>query len=150
MECLCSKVSRMCFRFYSILANRTTIMKHFLFIILVLSFGVADAQFNLGLSYEIGQGTLQDYAEAVKWYRLAAAQGNVVAQHNLGGMYSNGRGVLQDYTKAHALYNLAASKGNAMAVKNRDLVAKRMTPQQIADAQKLARDCLARNFKGCD
>jgi hypothetical protein len=37
-----------------------------------------------------------------------------------------------------------------MAVKNRDLVAKRMTPQQIADAQKLARDCLARNFKGCD
>ncbi len=93
---------------------------------------------------------LQDYAEAVKWYRLAAAQGNANAQLNLGFMYANGRGVLQDYTKAHALYNLAATKGDAMAVKNRDIVAKRMTPQQIADAQKLARDCLARNFKGCD
>jgi len=58
--------------------------------------------------------------------------------------------VLQDYTKAHAWYNQAATKGNAIAAKNRDTVAKLMTPQQIADAQKLARDCLARNFKGCD
>lgn len=93
---------------------------------------------------------LQDYVEAVKWYRLAAAQGNADAQLNLGVMYGTGQGVLQDYTKAHALYNLAATKGNATAVKNRDIVAKLMTPQQIADAQKLARDCLARNFKGCD
>jgi TPR repeat protein len=65
-------------------------------------------------------------------------------------MYNNGQGVLQDYTKAHALFNLAAIKGSANAAKNRDIVAKLMTPQQIADAQKLARDCLARNFKGCD
>jgi len=41
-------------------------------------------------------------------------------------------------------------KGNATAVRNRDIAAKLMTPQQIADAQKLARDCLARNFKGCE
>ena len=86
----------------------------------------------------------------MKWYRLAAAQDYASAQVNLGGMYANGQAVLQDYTKAHAWYNQAATKGNAIAVKNRDTVAKLMTPQQIADAQKLARDCLARNFKGCD
>jgi TPR repeat protein len=100
--------------------------------------------------YTKGQGVLQDYAEAVKWYRLAAAQGNSTAQLNLGVMYDNGYGVLQDFAKAHAFYNLAATKGNPNAVKNRDIVAKSMTAQQIADAQKLARDCLARNFKGCD
>ena len=112
--------------------------------------GEAWAQSFLGDSYANGNGVAKNDAEAVKWYRLAAAQGNANAQLNLGFMYANGRGVLQDYTKAHALYNLAATKGDAMAVKNRDIVAKRMTPQQIADAQKLARDCLARNFKGCD
>jgi TPR repeat protein len=100
--------------------------------------------------YNSGQGVLQDYAEAAKWYRLAVAQGHAGAQINLGVMYHSGQGVLQDYTKAHSLYNLAATKGNATAVKNRDSVAALMTPQQIADAQKLARDCLARNFKGCD
>jgi len=33
------------------------------------------AQYNLGFMYEYGQGVLQDYAEAVKWYRLAAEMG---------------------------------------------------------------------------
>ena len=47
-------------------------------------------------------------------------------------------------------WNLAAVTGHANAVKNRDIVAKRMTPQQIAEAQKLARECQARNFKNCD
>jgi TPR repeat protein len=112
--------------------------------------GDASAQFNLGVMYSSGQGVLQDYAEAVKWYRLAAAQGDASAQLNLGVMYGTGKGLLQDYIKAHALYNLSATKGNATAMKNRDIVAKLMSPQQIADAQKLARDCLARNFKGCD
>jgi TPR repeat protein len=112
--------------------------------------GFARAQFRIGLMYDKGVGVLQDYAEAVKWYRLAAAQGEASAQVNLGAMYDTGQGVLQDYIKAHALFNLAATKGNATAAKNRDIVAKRMTPQQIADAQKLARDCSARNFKGCD
>lgn len=58
--------------------------------------------------------------------------------------------MLQDYTKAHVLYNLAATKGDQNAYKNRDIIAKLMIPQQIGEVQKLARDCLARNFKGCD
>ena len=47
-------------------------------------------------------------------------------------------------------WNLAAVKGDADAVKNRDMIAKQMTPQQIAEAQKLARECQAGNFKNCD
>ena len=47
-------------------------------------------------------------------------------------------------------YNLAAVKGDADAVKSRDIIAKKMTTQQIAEAQKLARECQARNFKNCD
>jgi TPR repeat protein len=50
--------------------------------------------------YEFGQGVSQDYAEAVKWYRLAAEQGIAFAQYNLGGMYRKGRGVPQDNAEA--------------------------------------------------
>ena len=91
----------------------------------------------------------KDYTEAVKWYKLAAAQGNAEAQFNLGVMYYEGRGVAQDYVIAHLWLNLAAAQGNKNAEGNRDLVAKKMTQLQIAEAQKLARECLARKYKGC-
>ena len=47
--------------------------------------GDADAQYNLGIMYDEGQGVQQDYKVAVKWYRLAAEQGEANAQYNLGG-----------------------------------------------------------------
>ena len=59
--------------------------------------GYAPAQYNLGIMYDNGYGVPQDYAEAMKWYRLAAEQGHTDAQYNLGLMYDNGRGVPQDY-----------------------------------------------------
>ena len=87
----------------------------------------------------------QDYAQAVKWYRLAAVQGNASAQVNLGAMYENGQGVSQDYVQAHKWFNLSASRASAdqkdvldSAVKNRNRVAAKMTPAQTAEAQKLA------------
>ncbi len=99
--------------------------------------GDAKAQFGLGLMYGNGEGVPQDYAEALQWYRKAAAQGHATAQYNLGLMYGNGEGVPQDYVQAHMWYNLAASifppgEDRDKAVKNRDIVAKRMTPAQIA------------------
>ena len=112
--------------------------------------GDAFAQYNLGLMYSNGQGVVQDYAEAVKLYRLAAQQGDASAQTSLGIMYGVGQGVAQDYVKALSWLNLGAVNGNVNAVKRRDIVAKLMTSQQIGDAQKLARDCQARQFKGCD
>jgi uncharacterized protein len=55
-------------------------------------------------------------------------------------MYGAGLGVPQDYALAHMWVNLAAAGGHKDAVKNRDIVAAKMTPAQIAEAQKLARE----------
>ena len=68
--------------------------------------------------FERGQGVLQDYKEAVKWYRLAADQGNASAQYNLGAMYENGQGVPQDYREAMKWYRLAANQGYPSAQNN--------------------------------
>ena len=106
--------------------------------------GDAYAQHDLGVMYDKGWGVPQDYAEAMRWYRKAATQGYASAQFNVGRMYYTGRGVLQDYVQAHKWYNLAVSssppgKGHDIATKYRDIVAKRMTPAQIGEAQRLAR-----------
>ena len=59
------------------------------------------AQLLLGLIYDDGKGTAQDYAEVVKWYRRSAELENASAQNNLGFMYTQGQGVLKDYVLAH-------------------------------------------------
>ena len=80
--------------------------------------GDANAQYNLGLTYEKGWGVQQNYMEALRWYRRAANQGNATAQDNLGSMYANGQGVSQDYAKAVKLYRLAADQGDALGQSN--------------------------------
>ncbi len=102
--------------------------------------GIAKAQNNLGPMYAKGQGVTHDYGAAVRWFREAADQGIADAQNSLGVMYQKGQGVPQDYVQAHMWYNLAAAQGIKLARKNRDLLAKQMTPAQIAVAQKLARE----------
>jgi TPR repeat protein len=102
--------------------------------------GDSAAQYNLGVMYDTGQGVPQDYTEAVKWYRKAALQGDSGSQVNLGVMYLLGHGVLQDYVQAHMWFNIAGANGDATGINNRDIVAEKMTPDQIAEAQKLARE----------
>ena len=102
--------------------------------------GYASAQFILGVMYENGQGTPQDYKEAIRWYKAAAEQGLADAQYNLALRYYNGQGTPQDYKLAHMWFNLAAVSGDEDAVKNRDIVAKNMTPADIAAAQQMASD----------
>ena len=65
--------------------------------------------------YANGQGVAQDYAEALKWYRKAADQGNAKAQNNLGERFRNGQGVAQDYAEAMQWYRKAADQGAAVA-----------------------------------
>ncbi len=81
----------------------------------------------------------QDNAEAARWYRKAADQGDSLAQYELGQMYVDGEGVPQDYVQAHMWFNLAASEIK-IAAKFRDDLASKMTPAQIAEAQKMARE----------
>jgi TPR repeat protein len=111
--------------------------------------GVSSAQFSLGLMYANGDGVPQDYKTAVKWYRLSAEQGNANAQGNLGVMYAFGMGVLKDYVYAHMWGNIAATNGNELGAKLRDDFEKKMTPADISAAQKIARECVAKNYKGC-
>jgi len=121
---------------------------------LAASQGEEVAQFGLGVSYERGQGVAQDYKEAARLFRLAAVKNYALAQSNLGAMYANGDGVVQDYVRAHMWLNLGASslsgEEGKTASTNRDNIAKRMTPAQIAEAQTMARKCQASNFKQCD
>jgi len=102
--------------------------------------GQVDGQFRLGMMYESGEGVPQDYKEAARLYRLAADQGVANAQCLLGGMYEKGQGVPQDYVQAHMWYNLAGASGVAQCVQFRDYIAKMMTPTQIGEAQRLARE----------
>ena len=102
--------------------------------------GHAVAQLFLGITYQNGKDVPQDYAAAAAWYRKAAEQGNQFAQFNLGVMYEIGQGVPQDYVLAHMWFNLAAAQNHNDAIKNRDLVSAKMTPAQIADAWRQARE----------
>ncbi len=105
------------------------------------------AQFNLGVMHAEGQGVPQDYVEAIKWYRLAAEQGEARAQFNLGVSYAEGQGTDQNYILAYMWFNLAVprflpseSDRRRTAIHNRDLTASRMSREQIAEAQRLARE----------
>ncbi len=112
--------------------------------------GYAAAQNNLGFFYHVGKGVTQDYQEAVKWYRLAAEQGYAAAQNNLGVMYVKGKGITQDHVRARMWFNFAANKGDTNAKESRDRTAKEMKPYQIANAQRMARDCEKKNYKNCE
>jgi uncharacterized protein len=107
--------------------------------------GSAMAQSTLGDIYFYGRGAPQDFVEAVKWWTLAADADISTAQLNLSVMLANGDGTPQDYVRSHMYANLAASKlppgeDRETAVKNRDIVAKLMTRQQLEEAQRLARE----------
>ena len=102
--------------------------------------GDATAQYRLGHLYDAGSGVTQDYVQAVRWYRLAADQGVAAAQFGLGTMYENGHSVPQNFILAHMWFNLSASRGNKAAALSRDELATSMSPAEITEAQKLARE----------
>ncbi len=101
------------------------------------------AQSSLGFCYANGQGVAKDEAEAVKWYRKAAEQDEALAQCRLGLCYALGQGVVKDYVAAYewALLAVAQNEEVANAVKGLVSVLEgRMSPEQITEGQKLARD----------
>jgi TPR repeat protein len=82
----------------------------------------------------------RDYTTAVRIIRPLAESGDATAQYNLGIFYDNGLGVPQDKISAYMWLSLAAAQGREGAAAIRDLIARRMTPAQIEEAQKLARE----------
>ncbi|MBO1926332.1 SEL1-like repeat protein [Thiomicrorhabdus sp. 6S2-11] len=77
--------------------------------------GVAQAQSNLGLMYDVGTGVKQDFAKAIQWYQKAAEQNNVNAQYNLAVIYYQGKGVAVNYQKGFVLLQAAAKEGHSSA-----------------------------------
>ena len=108
--------------------------------------GLAQAQLNLGVMYDEGYGVPQNYVEAAMWYRRAAEQGLAQAQIILGINYGLGRGVPQDSVRAHMWFNLAASSSAAdtdareRALKARNLVTQRLSPEELARARRMAHE----------
>ena len=103
-----------------------------------LSEGDAAARFNLGFKL------------AAQQLRRAAEQGIAMAQGKLGWMYAQGKGVPKDYVYAHMWANIAASSGNINAVALLNRIEIEMTLSQITEAQKLARECIRKEYKNCD
>lgn len=100
--------------------------------------GNASAQYFIGHRYYEGEGVIQDYAEALKWLKLAAPH-EMPAQYDIGLMYSKGDGVEQDYVRAYMWLTFAA-RSYAAADTAREILATKMTPQQILEAQNLPRN----------
>ncbi len=90
---------------------------------------------------------LQNYKHTVKWFTKTATQGFAQIQYNLGVLYENDHGLLQDQTRAHVWYSLAGADGNEIGIENRDSLAKKLTSDQIAEAEKMAREMVAANPK---
>ena len=112
--------------------------------------GLEFAQVNLGLMYDLGEGVPVNDAEAVRWYGLAAEQGNALAQTNLGLMYATGEGVPQNNARAYMWWSVAAAQGNESARGNRDIVADRLAPDQLARGQDMATRCFESDYQDCE
>ena len=116
--------------------------------------GDADAQHALGIMYSDGLGGLQqDSAKAHRLYQLAAEQGHFRAMILLGDQYWMGEGVPQDLVQAHMWLSLAEFHESNQSVETpaalapemsvSQAVALMMTPAQIAEAQRFAREWVA-------
>ena len=108
------------------------------------------AQYNLGLIYGQGKGIPKDYRKAIKWSTLAAEQGSPIAQTILSGYYFEGFWELPiDYERAYMWASIAAMSEHKAGVELRNKIENQMSFSQIEEGQKLARECIAKNYKGC-
>jgi len=102
--------------------------------------GYERAQYNLGAAYFNGLGVAKDYRQAALWTEKSAEQGNIYAMYNLALSYSRGQGVEKDLVQSHKWFSLAAASGDKPAAKKRDELETQMTPEQIRQAQALAKE----------
>jgi len=102
--------------------------------------GNARAQNNLGLVYRYGLGISKDYEKAFYWFLRAAEQGNAAGQNHLGLMYFRGEGVARDYVQSYKWAWLAANQGLDAALQALPMLEAVMTPAQIEEAKRLARE----------
>ncbi|MFQ5619952.1 MAG: tetratricopeptide repeat protein, partial [Rhodospirillales bacterium] len=107
--------------------------------------GYIEAQTEMARMYRLGDGVPQDYAKMAEWYQRAAQQGDVGAQLFLADSYAYGYGVEPDSVRAYMWYEIAIQYWGPLAVRARDVVAEKMSPEQIAEAVRLAGKWLREN-----
>lgn len=100
--------------------------------------GHAFAQLSLGQAYRDGKGVPKDAVKAIEWYGKSAVQGLGVSQFFLGMEYADPKGIIADPVLAYAWLNLASGKSDEVAGQQRDSLVPRMTPAEIAEAQRLS------------
>jgi uncharacterized protein len=105
--------------------------------------GYASAQSRLGTMYYFGSASQGNYKEAFKWCRMAAEQGDTEAQYYLGVMYYDGKGIIVDYVEAYRWILLAGKNGKNVD-RLKSLLQNQMTTAQITEAQRLAKNFVAR------
>ena len=99
--------------------------------------------------YVNGRGVPQDYEKAIEWFTKSAVQGFARAQFNLGWMYAKGKGLMQNYKKAYMWFNLASHNGSSEGQKSRDIMAKKLSSQDLIEAQKMTKRCLDSGYENC-
>jgi TPR repeat protein len=112
--------------------------------------GNAYAQYRLGLVYLEATNEMKSPEEAAKWLESAALQGQPHAQYKLGILYVNGNGVSRDFVQAYLWLTLSTrhiAGSGSEAVRQRDMLAARMSSSQLADAKKLVRDWRPMKFE---
>jgi len=102
--------------------------------------GDVHAQLDLGLMLSGKTGAEIGNMKAARWFTRAAEQGNEQAQYNIGLMYKTGQGVEQNFVRAYMWLSLSAAQGNLNAAKERDAIAVNLSPEHLAEAQKLVRE----------
>jgi tetratricopeptide (TPR) repeat protein len=109
----------------------------------------ARAQNGLGVLYRDGDLGTPDPASAAKWFRRSAENGYAFAMFSLALLYRDGEGVAQDDIEAYKWFDLASALNfDPRALFQRDLIARRMTSEQVAEAQKRAQEWLNAFFFG--
>jgi len=87
----------------------------------------------------LGMARMEISAEQIE---LGAQTGAHDALFELGMLYATGRDVAADLVVAHKWFNLAAARGNEDARSYRVELAREMSADQVAEAQRLAREWL--------
>jgi len=100
--------------------------------------GHGPAQRNLGVMYFQGQGVEQDYEEALRWFQRATDQGTELSALKLAAMHAAGQGTPQDLVTSYKWLRVAENQGDPQAASWHDDLVRRMSAEQIAEAEELA------------
>lgn len=114
------------------------------------NYGIANAQYNLGLMYKKGEGTPKNDAEAIKWFGRAAREGIAEAQYNLGYIHFHAEGVRENLIKSYAWLSMAKNGDHEYSESILELVELLMTKGQIVRAQEFLTRCYDSSYKDCE